>query len=124
MMRTLQRLCFIGLLLVSVISVAADDNVVRLQGISIQGNSEEPHVIYITPWRPPPGTGRLYQPIFSYRDHWMQPVTRQSLGKEIRYAERYLPREVNQERLRRISEHGVEGISADGDADEGSDVEE
>jgi len=82
---------------------AEDDNVVRLQGISIQGNSEEPHVIYITPWRPPPGTGRLYQPIYSYREHWMQPIDRASLGRELRYSERYLPKEVNQERLRQLT---------------------
>ena len=84
-------------------AVAEDDNVVRLQGISIQGNSEEPHVIYITPWRPPPGTGRLYQPIFSYRDHWMKPIDRASLGREMRYSERYLPKEVNQERVRELT---------------------
>lgn len=83
--------------------VAEDDNVVRLQGISIQGSSEEPHVIYITPWRPPPGTGRLYQPIFSYRDHWMKPIDRTSLGREMRYSERYLPKQVNQERLRQLT---------------------
>jgi len=82
---------------------AEDDNVVRLQGISIQGNSEEPHVIYITPWRPPPGTGRLYQPIYSYREHWMQPIDRASLGRELRYSERYLPKEVNQERSRQLT---------------------
>ena len=96
----------IVLLLISVLSftaMAEDDNVVRLQGISIQGNSEEPHVIYITPWRPPPGTGRLYQPIYSYRDHWMKPIDRNSLGREIRYAERYLPKEVNQERVRELT---------------------
>lgn len=96
------RLLFLFLWL-SLVANAQDDNVVRLQGISIQGNSEEPHVIYITPWRPPPGTGRLYQPIFSYRDHWIQPVDRKSLAREMRYAERYLPKEVNQLRVQELT---------------------
>ncbi|MEL7399647.1 MAG: hypothetical protein AAFN68_03635 [Pseudomonadota bacterium] len=91
-------------LLLPFVARAADDNVVRLQGISIQGNSEEPHVIYITPWRPPPGTGRLYQPIYSYREHWLQPVDRNSLGRELRYGERYLPKSVNQDRVRQLTE--------------------
>ena len=93
------RLLMIFFSLVFSNAIAEDDNVIRLQGISIQGNSEEPHVIYITPWRPPPGTGRLYQPIFSYRDHWMKPIDRVSLGREMRYSERYLPKEVNHERV-------------------------
>ncbi|WP_419810403.1 hypothetical protein [Bacterioplanoides sp.] len=89
--------------LMTLSAFAADDNVVRIQGISIQGKAEEPNVIYITPWRPPPGTGRLYQPIYSYRDHWFQPVDRQSLGREVRYGERYLPKKVNVERLRQLN---------------------
>ncbi|UTW49755.1 hypothetical protein [Bacterioplanoides sp. SCSIO 12839] len=94
---------FLSFSLMATLSFAADDNVVRLQGISIQGKSEEPNVVYITPWRPPPGTGRLYQPIYSYRDHWFQPLDRQSLGRELRYGERYLPKQVNVERLQQLN---------------------
>lgn len=66
---------------------AAD--LVRLEGISIQGNSEEPGVMYIMPWQAPPGTGRLYQPVRSYRDQWLTEISRDSFQREIRYAERY-----------------------------------
>lgn len=91
------------LILFSLPTSAAEDNVVRLEGIAIQGNSEEPHVVYITPWRPPPGTGRLYQPIYSYREHWVKTIDRNSLGRELRYGERYLPKQVNSDRLQQLT---------------------
>lgn len=67
-------------------ALAQKDNVVRLDGISIQGSSEEPDVLYITPWREPPGTGRLVEPVKSYRDHWLQPVDDGKLRREINAA--------------------------------------
>lgn len=94
--------CTLLLLLLSAHVIA--DNVVRLEGISIQGNSEEPNVMYVTPWRPPPGTGRLYQPINSYREQWLQGIDRDSFRREMRYAERYAPKEPNQERIRQLNE--------------------
>ena len=94
--------CTLLLLLLSAQVIA--DNVVRLEGISIQGNSEEPNVMYVTPWRPPPGTGRLYQPINSYREQWLQGIDRDSFRREMRYAERYAPKEPDQERIRQLSE--------------------
>lgn len=92
------------LMVVAMETVQAEDDVIRLQGISIQGNAEEPRVLYITPWQPPPGTGRLYQPVYSYRDHWMQPLDRSSLRREMYYAERFLPKKVNQDRLKVLLE--------------------
>ncbi|MCD8521579.1 MAG: hypothetical protein LRY66_11935 [Saccharospirillaceae bacterium] len=92
-----------ALLLLVLNSITHADNVVRLEGISIQGNSEEPNVMYVTPWRPPPGTGRLYQPINSYREQWMQSIDRDSFHREMRYAERYAPKQPNQERIRQLS---------------------
>lgn len=91
------------LLWLSVQTVWAE-NVVRLEGISIQGNSEEPNVMYITPWRSPPGTGRLYQPVSSYRLQWLTETDRQSFGRELRYAERYAPQQPDAERLRQLSQ--------------------
>ena len=75
------------------ISAAQAEDVIRLEGISIQGNSQEPNVMYIMPWSAPPGTGRLYQPISSYRDQWLQPTDRDRLNREMRYAGRYLAKE-------------------------------
>ncbi len=92
-----------ALLLLFLNNTALADNVVRLEGISNQGNSEEPNVMYVTPWRPPPGTGRLYQPINSYREQWLQSIDRDSFRREMRYAERYAPKEPDQERLRQLS---------------------
>lgn len=59
--------------------------VIRLDGISIQGNSEEPNVLYITPWQPAPGTGRLFAPVNSYREQWLKPISRQVMQREIKY---------------------------------------
>ncbi|WP_430462580.1 hypothetical protein ACQUQU_07285 [Thalassolituus sp. LLYu03] len=95
---------FIALLCVLISSVTAADNVVRLEGISIQGNSEEPNVLYITPWQPPPGTGRLYQPVSSYRQQWLSETDRQSFNRELRYAERYAPLKPDAEKLRQLTD--------------------
>ena len=78
----------------------ADDGVIRLQGISITGDNQEPYVLYITPWSPPPGTGRLYEPISSYRTHWFRPLTRSRLKREMYYGERYVFEPDHMERLR------------------------
>ena len=64
-------------------SFSAD--VIRLEGISIQGNSEEPNVLYITPWQAAPGTGRLFAPVKSYRRQWLKPISRNSLRREVGY---------------------------------------
>ena len=69
--------------LLSIPALAQKENVVRLDGISIQGSNEEPDVIYITPWRQPPGTGRLFEPVKSYRDQWLQPIDAEKLQREI-----------------------------------------
>jgi hypothetical protein len=59
--------------------------VIRLDGISIQGNSEEPNVLYITPWQSAPGSGRLFTPVNSYRDQWLKPISRQVMKREVKY---------------------------------------
>lgn len=61
------------------------EKVIRLDGISIRGNSEEPNVVYVTPWQPAPGTGRLFEPVSSYREHWFKPVSRESFKRETEY---------------------------------------
>jgi hypothetical protein len=60
-------------------------DVIRLDGISIQGNSEEPNVLYITPWQPAPGAGRLFAPVNSYREQWLKPISRQVMQREVKY---------------------------------------
>lgn len=59
--------------------------VIRLDGISIQGNSEEPNVLYITPWQAAPGTGRLFAPVNSYREQWLKPISRDRMKREVKY---------------------------------------
>ena len=76
------------LLLVSVSNAFAGE-VIRLDGISIQGNSEEPNVLYITPWQPAPGAGRLYAPVNSYREQWLKPISRQTMKREVKYLDYY-----------------------------------
>jgi hypothetical protein len=74
----------LALLLSCSVTVFAGE-VVRLDGISIQGNSEEPNVLYITPWQAAPGTGRLFSPVNSYREQWLKPISRQVMKREVTY---------------------------------------
>jgi hypothetical protein len=77
------KLIVLFLFILPFTSFAGD--VIRLDGISIQGNSEEPNVLYITPWQPAPGTGRLFAPVKSYRDQWLKPISRQVMTREVKY---------------------------------------
>lgn len=65
--------------------IANAKDTIRLDGISIQGNSEEPNVLYITPWQAAPGTGRLFAPVNSYREQWLKPISRETMAREIKY---------------------------------------
>lgn len=73
----------LSLLLAS--SLVGAKEVIRLDGISIQGNSEEPNVLYITPWQAAPGSGRLFTPVKSYREQWLKPISRQVMKREVKY---------------------------------------
>lgn len=75
--------CLYLLIIFANITHASD--VIRLEGISIQGNSEEPNVMYITPWQVAPGTGRLYTPVYSYREHWLKPISKDVIKRETKY---------------------------------------
>jgi hypothetical protein len=77
------KLFIIMICFFSLSSYAAD--VIRLDGISIQGSSEEPNVLYVTPWQPAPGTGRLFSPVDSYRKQWLKPMSRQVMRREVKY---------------------------------------
>lgn len=77
------------LFLLVLISPAHSSEVIRLDGISIQGNSEEPNVLYVTPWQVAPGAGDLYMPIKSYRQHWLKPISRTSMRREVKYLEHF-----------------------------------
>lgn len=82
----MKKIC---LLLLSVISSANASDIIRLDGISIQGNSEEPNVLYVTPWQSAPGAGELFMPIKSYREHWLKPISRKSMKREVNYLEHF-----------------------------------
>ena len=77
------KILVLTLCMLSLCSHAKD--VIRLEGISIQGSSEEPNVLFITPWQPAPGTGRLFSPVRSYRTHWLKPISRESFRREVKY---------------------------------------
>jgi len=96
---------FLSLLvmLTSLASHAADD-VVRLQGMTIRGNSENPNVLYVNAWQPPPGTGRLYEPVTSFNREWFRPLTRDSLKREIRYGKQYTEKDDHVTRLNQVLE--------------------
>jgi hypothetical protein len=96
-------LCVLSLLL-SLELFAADDDVVKLQGMTIRGNSENPNVLYVNAWQPPPGTGRLYEPVTSFNRHWFQPLTRSSLQREMRYGKRYTEKDDHVTRLNEVLE--------------------
>ena len=76
------------LLLLPVLQVYGSE-IIRLDGILIQGNSEEPNVLYVTPWQSAPGTGQLFSPIKSYREHWLKPVSRKSMQREVKYLKHF-----------------------------------
>lgn len=74
------------LLLLPALLWARPEQVIRLEGISIQGNQEQPGVMTITPWREAPGTGRLQVPVKRYQQHWLQPLSAEQLQQEMQQA--------------------------------------
>ncbi len=76
---------FLLVLFLSCSFLVSAAEVIRLDGISIQGNSEEPNVLYITPWQAAPGTGRLFSPVNSYRKQWLKPISREVMRREVKY---------------------------------------
>lgn len=81
------KLVFVLMLSLPITVFAAE--VIRLDGISIQGNSEEPNLLYITPWQPAPGTGRLFAPVNSYREQWLKPISRAVMKREVKYLKHF-----------------------------------
>lgn len=94
-------LAAVQLLTVPVFAAEGDD-VIRLDGVTIQGNSENPNVLFVNAWQPPPGTGRLYQGITSFNKHWLTPVSRESLARETHYSKRYVENPEKESRLKDI----------------------
>ncbi|MDF1762684.1 MAG: hypothetical protein P1U57_04670 [Oleibacter sp.] len=84
--------------------VNAEDDVVQLQGMTIEGNSEFPLVFFINAWQPPEGTGRLLEPISSFNKHWLTPISRNSLQREMRYSKRYVEKEDHITTLKEVLE--------------------
>lgn len=75
-------------------SVSYSSEVIRLEGISIQGNSEEPNIMYVTPWQEAPGSGRLFTPVKSYREQWLKPISRDIMSREVKYLNHFKQKEV------------------------------
>ena len=59
------------------------------RSIQIQGNSEEPKVMFITPWREPPGTGRLYDGATQFQDQWLYSLDKDRLDFEVKMLDTY-----------------------------------
>ena len=57
--------------------------VIKLEEMAIQGHSETPAVVHITPWREPPGTGKLTQDAVSFRDQWLHTLDDERLRHEM-----------------------------------------
>lgn len=83
----MKLLVFLGLLWAATVN-ADNSNVVRVEGLSIQGGTEEPHVMHVTPWREPPGTGRLYEDAASQRMLWVQSIDLQQLRQDMNNVKR------------------------------------
>ena len=62
-------------------ALAKKNNVIQLEGTTIKANSEQPHVLYLLPWKKPQGTGRLQEEIRAYPTQ-IKPVDRQVLKRE------------------------------------------
>lgn len=75
-------------------SASYSSEVIRLEGISIQGNSEEPNMMYVTPWQEAPGSGRLFTPVKSYREQWLKPISRDIMSREVKYLNHFKQKEV------------------------------
>ncbi len=86
----MRRIIYVLLLLPALLQAK---ETIRLDGISIQGNSEEPNVLYITPWQAAPGTGRLFAPVNSYREQWLKPISRESMAREVKYLNHFQKKE-------------------------------
>lgn len=78
------------MLLFPMLAWAQTDNTIRLEGISIQGSNEEPQVMFVAPWKEPPGTGRLTQNAASYRQQWLHSLDEQRLQYEMQLPQYYL----------------------------------
>lgn len=68
--------------------------IIRLEGISIQGNSEEPNMLYVTPWQSAPGAGQLVTPIKKYRDHWLKPTSKSLMKRETTYLNHFKQKDI------------------------------
>ena len=75
---------------------AQASEVIKLDGISIQGHLEEPQVMYITPWQEPPGTGRLQQEAVSFREQWLHTIDSERLEYDLAMPEKFLRKHQNE----------------------------
>lgn len=90
------RAIILCLLLIAMgVHSAPTSKVIKLEGISIQGNSEEPQVMYITPWQEPPGTGRLYQNATTFRKQWMHTIDAERLHYDMALPQQFKRDRVN-----------------------------
>lgn len=85
----MRKLTAVAMLLLAGASYADEVHIMRLDGLTIQGRSEEPKVQFIIPWQPPPGTGRLQLDAQLLPDAWYQGLDLDVLKRDIRYAKRF-----------------------------------
>lgn len=94
----MRKLTTVLTLLIACTSFADEVQIMRLDGLTIQGRSEEPKVQFIIPWQPPPGTGRLQLDAQLLPDVWYQGLDLDVLKRDIRYAKRFARKDASDSR--------------------------
>ncbi len=62
----------------------AQEKVLNLES-TVQGNREQPRVLYIVPWQQPGGPPELARPIDGELDQLFEPIDRTSFQRELKY---------------------------------------
>lgn len=81
MKNSIQALIVFLLMLCAVSHVSAQE-MVRLDGIKIQGDNEAPQMMYIIPWQNAEGAERLYSPIRGAQIERLRPLDPYSFRRE------------------------------------------
>lgn len=85
-LRLFGKIPFLTALLVCTFGQAsiAQEKVLNLES-TVQGNREQPRVLYIVPWQQPGGPPELARPIDGELDQLFEPIDRTSFQRELKY---------------------------------------
>lgn len=75
-------------LVFAAVAGAPSSDVVEM-GATVTGNQEQPHVLYIVPWKNADGPASLYQDFSSRIDNLLDPVAREAFQRELGLRQRF-----------------------------------